>query len=238
MIRTRWMTRLALMAVGAVVALGAIAAASAQLAGPPHLFYGADGKAGDSIGVHEADGLALIDSATVGDDGAWSIEVDASAAGDVVFSINGTPVEAAYDGGDKSPGGHTSVSLAAAMEAMMAAEADAATDDGAMEGDEDSLDGDAMDGGAMGDGTSDDGAMDDGMTDDGAMGDGMSDDGAMDDGMDDGMSDDDEGHAYPSTGSGGIASDGGVSAGLLGLLIALAAAGIAGIGLRRVRNHA
>ncbi len=42
----------------------------------------------------------------------------------------------------------------------------------------------------------------------------------------------------PSTGSGGLADSSGISAGLIGLLIALGAAAIAGLGYRRVRNRA
>ena len=52
-----------------------------------------------------------------------------------------------------------------------------------------------------------------------------------DDKMDGGKTD------FPDTGSGGLA-DGGVSAGLIGLLIALGVAAVAGLGLRRVRNRA
>ena len=43
---------------------------------------------------------------------------------------------------------------------------------------------------------------------------------------------------YPGTGSGGLADGSGVSAGLIGLLIALSVAAVAGLGLRRVRNRA
>ena len=43
---------------------------------------------------------------------------------------------------------------------------------------------------------------------------------------------------YPGTGSGGLADGSGVSAGLLGLLIALSVAAVAGLGLRRVLNRA
>ena len=43
---------------------------------------------------------------------------------------------------------------------------------------------------------------------------------------------------YPGTGSGGLADGSGVSAGLIGLLIALSVATVAGLGLRRVRNRA
>ena len=43
---------------------------------------------------------------------------------------------------------------------------------------------------------------------------------------------------YPGTGSGGLADGSGVSAGLIGLLIALSVAAVAGLGVRRVRNRA
>ena len=43
---------------------------------------------------------------------------------------------------------------------------------------------------------------------------------------------------YPGTGSGGLADGSGVSAGLIGLLIALSVAAVAGLGLRRVRSRA
>ena len=70
--------------------------------------------------------------------------------------------------------------------------------------------------------------------------DGMMEDDHMDeDSMeDDTMSEDGEDVGMPTTGSGGLADSGGVSAGLIGLLIALGAAAVAGIGLRRVRNRA
>lgn len=58
---------------------------------------------------------------------------------------------------------------------------------------------------------------------------------------DDSMTEDDsmgEDVGMPSTGSGGLADSSGISAGLIGLLIALGAAAIAGLGLRRVRNRA
>ena len=43
---------------------------------------------------------------------------------------------------------------------------------------------------------------------------------------------------YPGTGSGGLADGSSVSAGLIGLLIALSVAAVAGLSLRRVRNRA
>ena len=48
---------------------------------------------------------------------------------------------------------------------------------------------------------------------------------------------DDGDSEYPTTGTGGLADGSGVSAGLIGLLIALGVAA-AGLGLRRVRNRA
>ena len=68
---------------------------------------------------------------------------------------------------------------------------------------------------------------------DGEMADLDGDEPAMEDG--DGQMGDTE---YPGTGSGGLANGSGVSAGLIGLLIALSVAAVAGLGLRRVRNRA
>ena len=68
---------------------------------------------------------------------------------------------------------------------------------------------------------------------DGEMADLDGDEPAMEDG--DGHMGDTE---YPGTGSGGLADGSGVSAGLIGLLIALSVAAAAGLGLRRVRNRA
>ena len=89
------------------------------------------------------------------------------------------------------------------------------------------------------------------MEDDSMMGDDdsmMGEDGEMgeDDSMmgedDESMLDEDdsmgEDVGMPSTGSGGLADSSGISAGLIGLLIALGAAAIAGLGYRRVRNRA
>ena len=68
---------------------------------------------------------------------------------------------------------------------------------------------------------------------DGEMADLDGDEPAMEDG--DGHMGDTE---YPGTGTGGLADGSGVSAGLIGLLIALTVAAVAGLGLRRVRNRA
>ena len=155
------------------------------------------------------DDLTLIASATVDENGSWYIDVDRDEAEDVVFSING----AVADSEVTSQGaGQDAVTLTAmAME-------------------DDSM----MDEGEDGEMSEDDETM---MEDDGEMSDddSMMDEDSMDDGhMEDSMAD----TGYPATGSGGLAADGGVSAGLVGLLIALGAAAIAGVGVRRVRNRA
>ena len=106
-------------------------------------------------------------------------------------------------------GGQTSVSGLAVAEAML---------DEGMEGDED---GEMMD---------EDGEM---MDEDGEM---MDEDESMMEDEDSMMDEGDTG--YPATGTGGLASDGGVSAGLIGLLIALVTVSVAGLGLRRIRNRA
>ena len=80
-------------------------------------------------------------------------------------------------------------------------------------------------------------AMEDGEEGDELAGD---EDGEMADLDDDepAMEDQDGTTEYPGTGSGGLADGSGVSAGLIGLLIALSVAAVAGLGLRRVRNRA
>ena len=203
------MTRVITVAMGVVLAIAALASASAQQE-PPHRFYGHGATAGDTIGVHmNDDDLTLIASATVDENGSWYIDVDRDEAEDVVFSING----AVADSEVTSQGaGQDAVTLTA-----MAMEDDSMMDegeDGEMSEDETMME--------------DDGEMsgDDSMMDE----DSMDEDGHMEDSMAD--------NGYPATGSGGLAADGGVSAGLVGLLIALGAAAIAGIGVRRVRHRA
>ncbi len=83
-------------------------------------------------------------------------------------------------------------------------------------------------------------AMEDSMDEGDSMEDLDGEEGSMEDG--DSMMDDGDTHMgdteYPGTGSGGLADGSGVSAGLIGLLIALSIAAAAGLGLRRVRNRA
>ncbi len=203
------MTRVITVAMGVVLAIAALASAGAQQE-PPHRFYGHGATAGDTIGVHmNDDDLTLIASATVDENGSWFIDVDRDEAEDVVFSING----AVADSEVTSQGaGQDAVTLTA-----MAMEDDSMMDEGEdgemSEEDETMMEED----GEMSD---DDSMMDEDSMDDGHMNDSMADNG------------------YPATGSGGLAADGGVSAGLVGLLIALGAAAIAGVGVRRVRNRA
>ena len=205
----RLMSRLTALVLGLAVAIATLSLASAQQE-PPHRFYGHGATEGDTIGVHmNDDDLTLIASATVDENGSWYIDVDRDEAEDVVFSING----AVADSDVTSQGaGQDAVTLTA-----MAMEDDSMMDegeDGEMSDDETMMEEDSE------------------MSEDG---DSMMDEDSMDDGhMDDAMSD----NGYPATGSGGLATDSGVSAGLVGLLIALGAATIAGIGVRRVRNRA
>ena len=206
----RLMSRMAALVLGLSVAIAALASAGAQQE-PPHRFYGHGATAGDTIGVHmNNDDLTLIASAMVADDGSWYIDVDRDEAEDVVFSINGAVADSDVT---STGGGQSAVTLTA-----MAMEDDSMMDegeDGEMSDDETMMEEDSE------------------MSEDGEM----SDEDSMmdeDDHMDDAMSD----NGYPATGSGGLATDGGVSAGLVGLLIALGAAAIAGLGVRRVRNRA
>ena len=204
-------------AIGFAIAIATLSMASAQQE-PPHRFYGHGATAGDEIGVHNNDdALTLIASTTVDENGSWYIDVDRDESEDVVFSINGKVAESEVS---STGSGQSNVSLTVAV---MEEEDDSMMD----EGDEDSM----MEDGEM----SDDDSM---MEDDSMEDDSMEEDSMMDEGesmdSDDQMSD----NGYPSTGSGGLADSGGVSAGLVGLLIALGAAAIAGVGVRRVRNRA
>ncbi len=76
-----------------------------------------------------------------------------------------------------------------------------------------------------------------------AMGEGeesMGEDAMGEDAMGEGeeLSLDEDSNGFPDTGSGGLADSGGISAGLIGLLIALGAVAVTGLSLRRVRNRA
>ena len=206
----RLMTRVVGVALGLAVAIATLSLASAQQE-PPHRFYGHGATAGDTIGVHmNDDDLTLIASATVDENGSWFIDVDRDEAEDVVFSINGAVADSEVTSQGAGQDAVTLTAMAMEDDSMMDE-----GDDGEMSEDDETM-------------MEEDGEMsdDDSMMDE----DSMDEDGHMDDSMAD--------NGYPATGSGGLASDSGVSAGLVGLLIALGAAAIAGVGVRRVRNRA
>ena len=206
----RLMTRVVGVALGLAVAIATLSLASAQQE-PPHRFYGHGATAGDTIGVHmNDDELTLIASATVDENGSWFIDVDRDEAEDVVFSINGAVADSEVTSQGAGQDAVTLTAMAMEDDSMMDE-----GDDGEMSEDDETM-------------MEEDGEMsdDDSMMDE----DSMDEDGHMEDSMAD--------NGYPATGSGGLASDRGVSAGLVGLLIALGAAAIAGIGVRRVRNRA
>ena len=206
----RLMSRVGALVLGLAVAIATLSLASAQQE-PPHRFYGHGATAGDTIGVHmNDDDLTLIASATVDENGSWFIDVDRDEAEDVVFSINGAVADSEVTSQGAGQDAVTLTAMAMEDDSMMDE-----GDDGEMSEDDETM-------------MEEDGEMsdDDSMMDE----DSMDEDGHMEDSMAD--------NGYPATGSGGLAADSGVSAGLVGLLIALGAAAIAGIGVRRVRNRA
>ncbi|MCY3557185.1 MAG: pentapeptide MXKDX repeat protein [Chloroflexi bacterium] len=217
------MPRLAAVALTAL--LGVIALSASALAQPanPHAFVGTGLEPGDVVGLQEwhGDHYDQVATATADASGEWSINSADLGRDDVdenSFTLNGGAATASYTNISESL---TSVALTAAS----------------------SEDGMGEDG--MGeDGMGEDGMGEDGMGEDGMGEDGMGEDGMGEDGMgEDGMGEDeelslDEDGGFPGTGSGGLADSGGVSAGLIGLLIAIGAVAITGLGLRRVRNRA
>ena len=141
--------------------------------------------------------------------GVWYIDVDRDEADGATFTLNGDATTAELSSETSDSAKVTLTAMAMEDDSMMDE-----GDDGEMSEDETMMEEDSE------------------MSEDG---DSMMDEDSMDDGhMDDSMAD----NGYPATGSGGLATDSGVSAGLVGLLIALGAAAIAGIGVRRVRNRA
>ena len=229
------MTRVIAVALGVVIAVAALASVSAQQE-PPHRYYGTGATPGDEIAavVSHGDHYDTVGSATVGDDGSWYIDVDRDMADEVEFTLNGEHAEAAVT---PQGAGQSSVVLTVVMMEDPAVDC---PDDSMMEDDDSMMeDDDSMmeDGDSMAEDCPDDSMMDEG---DDSM---MDDDDSMLDEDDSMMEDDDsmmdgEDVGYPDTGTGGLADNGGVSAGLIGLLIALGVAAVAGLGLRRVRNRA
>ena len=207
------MERFGLMAKVIAVVMGvtlAIAALASASAqqSPPHRFYGTGATPGDAI-------AAVVEHDDHHDTvGSTTVGDDGSWYIDVDNQY-ADEVEFTVNGEHAeaaiTPQGADASSVVLTV-AMM--EDDSMEDDSMMEDDEDSM-------------MEDDDSM---MEDDDSM---MEDDDSM-------MEDDDEMLATgpPSTGTGGLADNGGISAGLIGLLIALGAAAVAGIGVRRVRNRA
>ena len=199
------MSRIAVVALGLVIAAATLVSVSAQDP-PPHHFYGTDGTAGDTIGLVDAMGNDL-GSATVDESGEWSISASVDPE-TVSYTLNGKSANADTTSRGES---QTQVSVTA-----MAMEEPAVEDGDELAGDDEGMeDGDELAG------------------DDEGMEDHEGEETDMEDG-DTSMGDAD----YPGAGSGGLADGSGVSAGLIGLLVALSIAVVAGLGLRRVRNRA
>ena len=208
MTQFKLMSRFAALAVASVLAIGALAGSALAQNQPDHTFYGNDAMPGDSIGVVGADGTEL-GSTTAADDGSWFVDVPAGSEEGATFTVN----DEAAEGDVNSIGqGLTEVSnlTVAASEDSMG---------------EDSMGEDSMGEDSMGE---------DSMGEDSMGEDSMGED-AMGDGEESMLNEDND---FPGTGSGGLAGNGGVSAGLIGLLIALAAVSVTGLGLRRMRNRA
>ncbi len=220
MARMGMATRIIGVALGLALALTALASATAQQE-PPYRFYGTGATAGDEIVAMDASGDEL-GMATVDADGAWYIDVPVDKSEGVMFTLNGEKASANVT---ETGSGQAMVTLTVAMSDDHGE--DSMSEDSMM-GDDDAMDGHGED--SMMDDHGEDSMSGDSMMDDeDSMMDGHGGDSMMD-GHGDGM------HGYPNSGSGGLA-DGGVPAGLIGLLVALGAVSIAGLGLRRARNR-
>ncbi len=214
------MSKLLLGGLAGVLGLSLLLATAGAQQDPPFKYYGSDVEAGAEVAVWSAE--EQLASATADADGVWYVEVaQAVADDDLAFSVNG--VVANHVVGTSSSS-QASVALTLPEEpAADDAASDAAADGDAADGD----DGDSM------------------MSDGGADADsGDADDGDGDSMMSDGDAPSDDGDAtaasgtFPATGTGGLASDSGLSAGLLGLLIAVSVVAVAGLGYRRMRSRA
>ena len=258
------LTRLAAIA-AALVALVALTASALAQPQPSHRFYGSgvtiDGEAapaGTTISAWVDN--EVVGSTTTAADGSWYIDV--AGGNTVAFSVGDLVAEGTHE---SSVGGQSSVSLAVTTpppppppepecpeEGMM--------DDGMM-GDDESMMGDDEES-MMDEGASDESMMgdDESMMDDSLEGDSgmMADDcpepmddmdgeDTMDDGMENGMEDDgamdydeDAPVTAPTGGSGGLAHEGGLSAGLTALIVILTVTALGGAGLTaiRLRNRA
>ena len=256
------MTRLIAVALGVVIAIGALASASAQDA-PQHRLYGTGATAEDTITARDAEG-AELGSATVAADGSWYIDVDDEAVATVAFYVNGVHADAEVTNAGESQSAVVLTVVAMEDESMPVDDTTAedvtaedvteedVTEEDTMEEDtmeedvmeEDTMEEDTMTEDVMEEDTMEEDVMEeDTMEEDVMEEDAMEEDVMEEDALDtegDSMVDDPDQLAtdYSTTGTGGLVDNSGVSAGLIGLLIALGVAAAAGLGLRRVRNRA
>ena len=233
------MTRLIAVALGVVIAIGALASASAQDA-PQHRLYGTGGTAEDTITAHDAEG-AELGSATVAADGSWYIDVDDEDVDGVTFSVNGAHADAEVTNAGAS---QSAVVLTVVVMEDESMPVDDTTEEDVTE--EDVMEEDTMEEDTMEEDVMEEDVMEEDVMEEDAMEEDAMEEDAMEEDVDDSL--DTEGDStmddpdqlatdYSTTGTGGLADNGGVSAGLIGLLIALGVAAAAGLGLRRVRNR-
>ena len=212
------MTRLIAVALGVVIAIGALASASAQDA-PQHRLYGTGATAEATITAHDADGNEL-GSATVAADGSWYIDVDDEAVASVAFQVNGEHAVAEVT--------NAGASQSAVVLTVVAMEDESMPVEDTME--EDTMEEDTMEEDTMEEDVMEEDVMEEDVMEEDAMEEDVMEEDSLD-------TEDDGDQGYPDTGSGGLVDNSGVSAGLIGLLIALGVAAAAGLGLRRVRNR-
>ena len=185
---------------------------------PPHTFYGFEGDV-TIDGENAPAGTEILastgDSATIGDDGSWSLEV-AGGSENVSFTVAGLAAEGALPA---PSGGVTRVILAVSTPPPPAD--DCPDDTGMDEGSDDLSEGDTMD-----EGTMDEGAMSDCPEDVLSEGD------TMDEGESAPAGD---GGEFPGTGTGGLVGSSSSSAAyaIVGALALVALLGGAGVAIRR-----
>ncbi len=228
------MTRLIAVALGVVIAIGALASASAQDA-PQHRLYGTGGTAEDTITAHDAEG-AELGSATVDDDGDWYIDVDDEDVDGVAFYVNGVHADAEVTNAGASQSAVVLTVVAMEDESMPV---DETMEEDVMEEDvmeEDVMEEDVMEEDVMEEDVMEEDTMEEDVMEEDTMTEDVMEEDSLDT-EDDSVMGEDEETEFPDTGSGGLVDNSGVSAGLIGLLIALGVAAAAGLGLRRVRNR-
>ena len=209
MLKMSTMPRLAAVALTAL--LGVIALSAAALAQPanPHAFVGTGLAEGDVVGLQEWHGDHYDQVATATANASGEWSINSAELGRDDVDENSFTLN-----GEAATASYTNVSESLTSVTLTAAPAE-----------EDAMGEDAMGEDAMGED---------------AMGeDAMGEDAMGEDGMgEDELSLDEDSNGFPDTGSGGLADNGGISAGLIGLLIAVGAVAVTGLGLRRVRNRA